>query len=1505
MSFSEKALLSSTIALPLSFSISYSRFGSQKKDSIEQARRSLLQQSTSSILDIPLPAVNLKSTSELYVFVISSSPTPISPLHDLTFDSLSVIRSGTLPPPEPQTLLPDPDQQVIYSYFFEAVRSKLINDLISCSQLSSNTHIRRFKHGFLISRDSSTSDWHYKPTPRPLTFCHLQINFAYSPQGLTTHLIVHPTLIPTPLLDINHSLPLPSGTPIILIPFATPAFFLANYTGPTSGLIKQFQSSLQGLGAGRWENSTNTFILAWIKVENPQGEDKGITIIYPTSLCASYLPQSVSRQPLDFVPQLPIPLQPSPPVQASLPSLGQTNYPNLFSSPTSESLRAFRTLAVSKSKDLNNVALEVRTFVDAVVREREKERERLKRERENSAGSSPKMSRASATTPASAPTPSFEAQHPSSQTTHHTPNPNPPTTNPTQLQTPASIQNFYPSPPQTNSINPPPLDRTSPAVEPKPTSSDPPPDPAPVASTSTSHPVAPPLSSTSSTSSYDPFNGMDNSWNQSTDSYLNMGMDIDFGMSDMGMNFSMNMGNMGNSSTAAPSYSVNDRVDMDFENAFTDDDFSFFDRPAPTPSAPPQPAMTHSRNVSTTSALASSGMSPSVFNDVHLPGPGTLATSSLQQPWTPGAFMDGLTPRSMDNNTTGLPTLQTPAPGHPIESVPPTPNVHLESDSRPPLLRTQSTPHLNSFEPIPFASYHREADGKYTFGKFALPSPPTDNDDDVFTYEPPTRSAPPGSPTGTRTRPTLLHTQFEHDALLPLSVPLRPTGVPIAPLNFGLTHPTGSHLPPASVPTPVSPAATMGAATERSKSLETFANEIAVQVVDNPVWSEAWLASTSVGTKPSLSVWTSDVKLVQKLLEGVGWLRSGLTVSELFGIDRAKVITPLEAPMITIGKGDAVIQILPPALRFWDKLGLTPKHGRKNQQLLVVFEDEGEQKLDQVQTWMNALCATYESKHFGCLQPGSLQSPYRDGLLPVRFDSSLRKSISSYINSVSDETYVVLALVVPTTIMSLSSAVLRQTYAMLQKVVSDPLSHVLLQLIPEHHVYTALDNTAPFDSALDLLSLSIYNRTRVEVERLMSRRIHERSEATSMPLEAPAYTLARPLPSKVTYTRAAHTSFDVLDRYTLLHIGYHLTACGKWIVACGVDQRGEMHTVGVWLTKPPDDESEMSREEYAIKKVWDFGLDLAHRTCVEWRVVFTRLGLMSDKEMHAWLDILEDVNLSREQPPVHHSIACVIPDAPWSFISSIPTKPASPPASASVKPPHLSRSGTSPKQQTFFTDISTTTYALFPATRIPISAPPSHTIPLLSLSYVPEPPPPSDFPTTERVDPSLLLPEHIRLPHPVTILPLLSSILVNVPYSSPSTSISMTHIHLLRTYHSRSAKIPVGDDFDERLLEDMTRNYHELAVLARARWKLSEQIGKRGLPIHLAAVDAVTSALDRDWDSHTNHNQNKKAHRNGIKKPKSQRSPSLKGVDPKFRRNQKFALVGSRAARLAAKEAAS
>lgn len=56
--------------------------------------------------------------------------------------------------------------------------------------------------------------------------------------------------------------------------------------------------------------------------------------------------------------------------------------------------------------------------------------------------------------------------------------------------------------------------------------------------------------------------------------------------------------------------------------------------------------------------------------------------------------------------------------------------------------------------------------------------------------------------------------------------------------------------------------------------------------------------------------------------------------------------------------------------------------------------------------------------------------------------------------------------------------------------------------------------------------------------------------------------------------------------------------------------------------------------------------------------------------------------------------------------------------------------------------------------------------------------------------------------------------------------------------------------------------------------------------------------------NHTSHNQNKKDHRNGVKKVPRHRYPSTKGVDQKFKRNQKYARIGTVKALKAAKAVA-
>uniref|UniRef100_A0A0N5CDF6 60S ribosomal protein L29 n=1 Tax=Strongyloides papillosus TaxID=174720 RepID=A0A0N5CDF6_STREA len=56
--------------------------------------------------------------------------------------------------------------------------------------------------------------------------------------------------------------------------------------------------------------------------------------------------------------------------------------------------------------------------------------------------------------------------------------------------------------------------------------------------------------------------------------------------------------------------------------------------------------------------------------------------------------------------------------------------------------------------------------------------------------------------------------------------------------------------------------------------------------------------------------------------------------------------------------------------------------------------------------------------------------------------------------------------------------------------------------------------------------------------------------------------------------------------------------------------------------------------------------------------------------------------------------------------------------------------------------------------------------------------------------------------------------------------------------------------------------------------------------------------------NHTSHNQNRKDHRNGIKKPLKQRYISMKGVDPKYLKNLRYTQKANLKLRMEAKKAA-
>ncbi|TFK83195.1 hypothetical protein K466DRAFT_498929 [Polyporus arcularius HHB13444] len=1407
---------------------------------------------------------------------------------------------------------------------------------------------------------------------------------------------------PTYYLPLYSSLPLPAGVPVVLLPHGVPAYYLSTYSGPSVALTVQFNDALIGLGAGDWKRSiyprasasdassdNPTYIVVWLAVQNKQGEDKGMPIIWPASLCVSYhasSPSAHARSSLPYIPELPAQLQASPPPPTTTipPSLSfgsaaspSTDIPTtafgpsmpsgerdrlassfkrrpslLRSSLTGDSLRAFRALSLSRKpyvRNVRKVATEVNGYVDSVVKERERERERYRREKEQEialakaklADTRPPPQTEAPVALTTSSEPALTPQQEATTVMPATPSVSAPA-EPTEDSSPAeesdhSADSLF-SPPDA-AIDLPSTEEETQIAPDVPAGDDAPPLPAEAPTTA----ILPETRVGSSSANDDMFHAFDSSWSQQSNGYMDM---------DYEMDFDMNLDPLGGARTGA----AGGGFELDDGLPFTDDDFAFFNAPSAQPGVAPStypPPLAPVVGMVSASA-PSLGLTPLTTMDVTLSGPGPpSAGSALPSPWPP-LLGEPYTPKgSVDMHGTldgaAPPDLLPPSPaGTPSShSAPATPAVHLTEvyhtgDGRSHYGMPVS---FNIFDPIPFASSHRQLDGKYAVGKFALPSPPADqdgaaswvhespvstvisgwkykysavtdprigvvrkligvkrksldqgtrdqrkarlwesyreredwqssspppaeidseeSDDDPWMEEDeapsvvaaaPRPSTPPPSylPVG----PALLRTHFHHTHLLPMCVPLRPPGIVVSN--------TPGNTAPMSVPTPVSPAAVLGAASEKSKSLEAAAQILVKEVIENPVWAEAWRANASLSFTPPMlpcKAWQADARYIKHLIAGDGSpttlqtiLDTGVKSEDKSG--RASLHT-LESPMLALGKGDAVIQLSPASLRFWEKLGLTPRAGPKDVTAFVFFEGSDEERENEVENWLGKVSAAYSAKSFGAHDVGMSSHCTKQGVVPTRFDT-FRKTLMSFVSTIpTRHPNLVFYVATPSHIISSSSTVLRQILSAVRRLYkAHPDGDILVHFVPESLILGTHAHPASKLDGLDTFVCSVYDRILRPVTRAMSRKFFNWSAPVVGYFEAPAYALVAS-PSnkgshgafhpKVSYSlESSASSLDVTLRHMLLHVGYQVSTCGRWIIAACIDAEGEAHELKTWLT--PED----NVEAFLASEVWKFGYEFAQRANVEWRIVISKLGLMTHSELEAWVSHLESVvTASTNAPPVHVTLLAVDNENPWTFLSA--PEPGSFDVLKRTPSPSPQMPSKSRGNHTTFSDAAYTTYFLVPSPEASLypaytaertnKCGPFHHIPgSAEIPYIPD---------LEDEETSGAVQSHTAEPIRVAGW----STVVCAPSTDDRTSLSTVRLYQLHTTRSSRSTYgssrprggnlngPSHTNMDGELMSDIVRNFHELAVLSRTKWKLSAD---PALPFHLAALEVMRAALSGD-----------------------------------------------------------
>lgn len=105
------------------------------------------------------------------------------------------------------------------------------------------------------------------------------------------------------------------------------------------------------------------------------------------------------------------------------------------------------------------------------------------------------------------------------------------------------------------------------------------------------------------------------------------------------------------------------------------------------------------------------------------------------------------------------------------------------------------------------------------------------------------------------------------------------------------------------------------------------------------------------------------------------------------GKAQADQIQKLQAPYMSVRRGEAAMDMATPALYFWEELSLTPAQEEKNVMAFCIYP-KNDTIRDAASLFMTTMEISYQSCKFGRHQRGSGLRRYREGLVPIPTSSA-------------------------------------------------------------------------------------------------------------------------------------------------------------------------------------------------------------------------------------------------------------------------------------------------------------------------------------------------------------------------------------------------------------------------------------------------------------------------------------------------------------------------------------
>lgn len=356
-----------------------------------------------------------------------------------------------------------------------------------------------------------------------------------------------------------------------------------------------------------------------------------------------------------------------------------------------------------------------------------------------------------------------------------------------------------------------------------------------------------------------------------------------------------------------------------------------------------------------------------------------------------------------------------------------------------------------------------------------------------------------------------------------------------------------------------------------------------------------------------------------------------------------EVFFETRVPYLNVQRGQDALDISPPALCFWEELGLGPSQHRRDIEAVCIYPDSPAIR-DAALTFMATLQDSYQSCKFGFHRPCPGPMNVQEGLLPVSITSTdpdvlvdsfvqVCEALGKYqattlahpltFNSIgmelplkeADGTNIVVYFVDPFDDDNMSPYIcaafreLYEAYAISAMKAGLTIARALvLQIVPLSFLASSESLTIPPPKSYTKLAFEVYSRCKPGP--------HSDGTIPSPSISGSAIRLAKPIPKTINFQLSSQPPGNLLSPDPCLHLAYSWDIDQQWLACAWTDNFGATQWSTIYCLGDRKTDYWTAFAE-TVKEVLDTTRDLLQPMTIPWKIYVVKDNIFYDRELES------------------------------------------------------------------------------------------------------------------------------------------------------------------------------------------------------------------------------------------------------------------------------------------------